>query len=195
MPDLCKVHDLATSIGSCLDVAGLKQVKILKSSEVDLDTINGALSTYFDTANYTFKNIALPLIGGGDGWQVLEHDAAGARRTATSPTGKSYFDINISALRFQGFQNTLSIAQMKRSSANVTATLLQGGTIILDGLTYDPDLGEVVIDASLNRLKIGEVVEDSSAFDDEIGLHTLVQITGRTQHKGYKFLGAWTLVA
>ena len=195
MAELCKVHDLESSLQDCLDIAGLKQVKILKASELDLDAINTALSTYFDTTNYTFKNAALPLISGGDGWKVLEHDAAGARRQATSPAGKTYWDINISALRFQGYLSTKALAEMKRSAANVTATLLQGGAIILDGVTYDPDLNKIKIDTSLTRLRLGEVVEDSNAFDDEIGHNILLQITGRTQHKGYKTVATWASFA
>jgi hypothetical protein len=198
MPDLCKVNDLYTSLSDCLDVAGIKEVKVIKASEIDLAAINASpttLAAQFDTANYTLKAAALPLISGGDGWQTLTHDAAGARRTATSPTGKAYWDIAISALRFQGFANTLTLAQFKRVNGIVTATLHQSGLIVIDGLTYDTDKAEIVIDNSLTKLKLGEVVEDSNVFDDEIGLHTILSIAGRTQHKGYKSLLAWNLFA
>lgn len=191
MPDLCKVGDLQTSLSDCLDVAGLKETKALKASDIDLTTINAALSTYFDIATYTFKAAALPLIAGSDGWQTLSYDAAGARRVATSPEGKTYYNVVISGLRFQGYLNTLTLAQFKRVNGIVTATLLQDGITIIDGLTYDVDKGKIIVDNSLKKLKLGEVVEDSNVFDDEIGLHTILSIAGQTQHKGYTSNLSW----
>ena len=194
MPELCKAHDLTSSLSECPITAGLKAVKYVKGSELDLVGMNTALSTYFDTATYQFKAVAPLLLSGGDGWALLKHDAAGAQRVATSPDRKPYFDVNITNLRFQGYMDTKKVAESKRLAGFVSVTLLQDGTRIMDGLTYDPDEGKLVIDYNLDKLRFGEVVESSGVFDDEIGMNTLMSITGRTQHKGYQYLGAWTLL-
>lgn len=191
MPLACALpSNLYSKSPSCLQEAGVKAVKIIQSDNVDLAAINLALATYFDVATLSFKSVQLPLIATKK-WSTLTPSREGVKHTATQRENQTSFDINIEGMKFEGYLDNNQTSQMIRSVHNVTSTLLNSGDILVDGLTYDVDLGKIVVDTHKMHMKITDLVQDSGVLGDEMGLNTTFNIKGAQDYKSYIAKFAW----
>lgn len=186
----CKPHNFKTQVSACLPEGGVAAVRAINAADIDLGMMNGALATYFDTATYQFKAVALPLVA-SKAWSTLEPDFADAVRTATSPTKRTYHDIAISSLRFQGATDTKKVQEFKKAGRLVTTTLLNNGRRIVDGIFFNESTGKLEITDQYTPMQLAETVDSSSTFDNDLGENLVVNLTGRQPHKGFDALFTW----
>jgi hypothetical protein len=180
----CSVANLGTSITPCLVPAGIKEIRVIPAADINLATINAAVSTYFDEATYTFKSVQFPLVVSKT-WATLKPKFEGAVRTATRPDGQLFRNIEISALRFEGMVSTVDIEKLMRNNQLVVVTLLQNGTLLVDGLDYNESTEKLEIPIQLKPMRLGEIVDSSSTFGDAVGVNTTLSITGQQLSRGF----------